>query len=427
MRGVITTRRIHGLTVIVMSVLLASCATFDRHRHDVNAICDRDRFPAERASPACRSAVVEHTNGVDVAYVEFTDQGLLYDRRQLARALALLREKEDQDLQVVVFVHGWKHSAESDDLDVGKFRARVLPAFVRQRPSVRTVGVYVGWRGKSLRPTGFVQNLSFYDRKATADHVARGSVRELFSHLRALGHPRTPGAGREVSVTLIGHSFGGLILYNAFAESLLDSLIAANNGNRSSPRLARPVVDAVILLNPAFEATRFEPLFQAAQEFLESKSEPPWRYGQGQRPVFVSITSETDSATKTWFRFGRAVNSIFEHEGWTDQDHDRTDYAKRLEKLANTHTIGHMERYRTHRLALVRPPDQAAGSNRGAEPIACSGVANRLLAGETRFPLWNMYADANVIDGHHDIYGENLWELVARLSDRRIDVDHICP
>src|SRR5262249_23496917 len=159
--------------------------------------------------------------------------------------------------------------------------------------------------------------------------------------------------------------FGGLILYNAISESLLDSLVTANNGARASARLVKPLIDLVILLNPAFEASRFEPLFQVAKEHL-SRNGSSWRYEEGQLPIFIAITSEADGATKTAFPIGRTVNSVFQHEGWTDQDDQtQTDYAERLEKLANRHTIGHMERYRTHRLTVTTSSRPFAEKDRG--------------------------------------------------------------
>ena len=418
-------RRVEWI-VVLLSLLVVSCATFDPYRSDSAGVCDLVDRAAENASAECKQASVERLRGFDIGYVEFSDQGWLHSRAQLTRALSLLREPDPRDLQVIVFVHGWKHSARFDDEDVSAFRATVMPTFVRRHPQARTVGIYVGWRGAALSLPSAIQNISFYDRKSTADHVARGSVRELFSHLRAIRYNHGGNAGRRVSVVLIGHSFGGLILYNAIAESLLDSLVAANNGNPAAARQAQPVVDLAILLNPAFEASRFEPLFQAAKDRL-ARSGSSWAYAAQQRPLLVSITSEADSATRTAFTFGRAVNSIFQHEGWTDQD-DRAsaDYGQRLEKLANTHTPGHMERYRTHRIALAARGESAGDIDAARQPIACTVLPNSILAEENRFPLWNMFAAADAIDSHHDIYRASLWEFIATMSDPLTNLNQVC-
>jgi len=412
-------RLVNRLAVILVSVMITSCATVDPYRPDITTDCQLTVVAVEEASPECRRAAIERTKEFDIGYVEFSDQGWLHERGQLTRTLKLLRESEPRDLQIVVFVHGWKHSARFDDLDVTNFRAEVLPAFARRHPGSRTVGIYVGWRGASLSVPGLLQGITFYDRKSTAEHVARGSVRELISHLRAIRNNQA----RTVSLTLIGHSFGGLILYNAVAESLLDSLVAANNGDSSSARFAKPIVDLVVLLNPAFEASRFEPLFQVAKEGL-SKDASSWRYAESQRPIFVSITSEADGATRAAFPIGRTINSIFDHEGWTDQD-DRVNstYAERVEKVANTNTIGHMARYRTHRLTTRISSDR---NDPHTELITCSVMLNKLLGEETLFPLWNMYASADVISGHHDIYGKNLWEFISAIPNHQTSLDPIC-
>ena len=413
--------------VVIASLLLAACTSVSPYRTELAKTCDLTAISAGTAPPECGLAAIETSKDFDIAYVEFSDQGWLYSRDQLATALKLLHKPDPRPLQIIVFVHGWKHSARFEDTDVRAFRETVMPAMARNQPNSRTVGVFVGWRGASLDLPSVPQSISFYDRKSTADHVARGAVRELFSNLRVMRNRTLPGPAPRPSITLIGHSFGGLILYNSIAESLLDTLVVANAGDPSTPRLARPVFDLVVLLNPAFEATRFEPLFQVAKDRLATGG-VPWLYAQNQRPVFVSITSEADSATKTAFPIGRFINSTFQHEGWTDQDdRSKQDYGERLEKIANTHTIGHMARYRTHRLSLSpnTQPSLKTGTKFG---IDCTALPNPLLANDKRFPLWNLFAAADVIDGHHDIYRENLWDFISALgkSEPGPDPDPIC-
>lgn len=405
----------------VAALALVACTSVVPYRTELEKTCNQEAVEAN-----CSKAAFETYRDFDVAYVEFTDQGWLHDRNQLTRTLDLLRKPDPRPLQIVVFVHGWKHDAKFDDRDVRAFRETVMPAMARNQPNSRTVGVYVGWRGASLNLPSLAQSISFYDRKSTADHVARGSVRELFSYLRTMRNKTTAGQVPSLSITLIGHSFGGLILYNSITESLMDSLVVANSGDPSEVRLAKPVFDLVVLLNPAFEATRFEPLFQVAKEhLLPTGSTRP--YGKDQRPIFVSITSEGDSATRIAFPISRYINSTFQHEGWTDQD-DRTkqEYAQRLEKIANNHTIGHMERYRTHRLTLTGDGQSAKNADKKKIPITCALVHNALFAKESPFPLWTMHAAADVIESHHDIYGENLWAFISQLRNSGPSIDRVC-
>jgi hypothetical protein len=417
----ITARRLLGCALLA---ILSACAQFTPHRTGVRTdqAC---RLPEniEAAPPECRRASVEHAEGYDIAYIEFTDQGWLHFRDQSERAFTLIDKPDsrEREVQVVLFVHGWKHSAEFDDLDVRKFRDVVLQAFADQHPERYTLGLYIGWRGQSVSVSG-LDSVTFYDRKFTAEHVARGSIREVISRLRALQNRANPGPQkRRVHVTLAGHSFGGLILFNAIAESLMDSLVRA-----SATEPARPIVDLVVLLNPAFEASRFEPLFQVA------KHKSAAQHGGG-LPIFVSITSATDDATRLAFPFGRTVNSLFDHESWTDEDAcpggrqpdgdcPGGDYARRLEKIANTHTPGHLDRYLTHWLE----PPLADGGAASVMAIRCLRADKGPMSDlGSSFPLWTMRAQPQVIADHHDIYGRALWTFLARMGDG--EARQLCP
>lgn len=410
-----------SLAMTLLLLMVTGCATMDMRRSNLEKICDFTEIKLPEDPNHCAQAATEKDGDrFKIAYVEFTDQGWLYDRRQLEQALTLLKEEPGRDLQVVLFVHGWKHSAKIDDRDVQYFRVRIMPNFARRDPQARTVGIYVSWRGAALEVPDWIQNITFYDRKSTAELVARGSVRELLSHVRAIKQ-RSAGAKREVNVTAIGHSFGGLILFNSLAASLLDAVVEANSGDTDKPRRVVPIFDRVVLLNPAFEASRFEPLFQAAKDKL-SENGAGWRYDEKQLPIFISITSEADKATRLAFPLGRAVTSLFQHEGLTDQDDPKADYADRLEKRANTHTLGHMSRYQTHFLTLKPGADPTSG----VEPIVCSVVRNPLVGEDMRFPLWSMYTSEQVITGHSDIFQQNLWQFIADISGRKSRARELC-
>ena len=428
-----TRRTWSHLGMAAVMPLLVACTGFAPHRSDVGATCPLT-IDGKPSAPGCEQAAMEKSPVFDLAVVELTDQGWLHSRQQFDNALALAqpRDNDTREVQLILFVHGWQHSGDFDDRDIMKFREVILPSFAQGGRSrgLRTVGIYVGWRGKSIALEG-VNNVTFYDRKATAEHVARGSIRELISQLRAR-HEGSPGLPRA-RVTLIGHSFGGLIVYNAIAESLLDTLVRSPQGQP-----ARPIVDLALVLNPAFEASRFEPLFQAAL----------LRQGpaEGGRPIFASITSSDDSATRLAFPIGRTVNSLFDHEGWVEADlcPDRSlpsepprrpwDECRgiprglRLEKMANTHTIGHLPRYATH--VLAKATDGGVDCRElGESPTAADEApVNRPAAPppRNRFPLWTMRTGAEVIEGHSGIYRPELWQFLARLADPRNDGDALC-
>jgi alpha-beta hydrolase superfamily lysophospholipase len=410
--------------VLPLVLLLSACSGFGPHRLDFADACRNATAVGSSIEGHCGPSLEKRT-GFDLAFVELTDQGLLHSRQQLEQALALAQPANGDGggVQVVVFVHGWHHSAAEGDKNVEHFRSEILPRLAERAPrGMRTLGLYVGWRGESLQLSG-LRGTTFYDRKSTAEHVARGSVRELFSRLRAL-HDASKGE-RRVRVVLIGHSFGGLIVYNAIAESLLDSLVRAGRGGA-----AQPIADLALVVNPAFEASRFEPLFQVA--LRQGVPATP-------RPIFVSITSSADAATATAFPLGRTVNSLFDHEAWTEDDEcpdpgprlsfqtcEGIERGMRLEKMANTRTMGHLPRYWTHELraadgsvscSTALPPPDA-----GSAPV----LVPHAPPPHNRFPLWTMRADAALIAGHSEIYDERLWRFVADLADPQVDIDRLC-
>src|SRR5215475_7318451 len=67
---------------------------------------------------SCRTSMWEHTEGYDLSFVEFDDQGLLYPKdatgvgdawQQLDRLMAQLRElaRANEGISLFVYVHGW--------------------------------------------------------------------------------------------------------------------------------------------------------------------------------------------------------------------------------------------------------------------------------------------------------------------------------
>ncbi|MDF5939862.1 alpha/beta hydrolase [Pseudomonas aeruginosa] len=146
---------------------------------------------------------------------------------------------------MVVFIHGWKHNAGRDDGNVASFnKALANLASSGVLGKRRLVGLYVGWRGKSMRGL-YSENLTYRDRKAVAEEVGRGGVAELLAQLE-----RIDRKDRNYLV-IVGHSFGGAITLGALHDPLLERLLALRDGQR-----IRAFGDAVIMLNPAIEANQ---------------------------------------------------------------------------------------------------------------------------------------------------------------------------
>src|SRR5690554_6545999 len=81
----------------------------------------------------CERAAKEVNSSYDLLFVEFTDQGLQFPSEQFGDTAAYqinnalghlgnLASSSPGGLYVVVYVHGWKHNASSNDEDVRNFR-----------------------------------------------------------------------------------------------------------------------------------------------------------------------------------------------------------------------------------------------------------------------------------------------------------------
>ena len=92
----------------------------------------RTALPASCATANCGDApdtFIEKHDGYDLAFVEFTERGNVFDRERMNQVLDYVAEQArydpsdpDRGVFTVVFVHGWKHNARADDGNVESFR-----------------------------------------------------------------------------------------------------------------------------------------------------------------------------------------------------------------------------------------------------------------------------------------------------------------
>jgi Alpha/beta hydrolase family len=307
---------------------------------------------------------VEKKGNYYLAVIEFDDQGWFQDRCQRDVLEQFLDQKANQDLLIVVFIHGWKHNAQPHDTNLNQF-CEVLNAVCRSeghRRNREVLGVYLSWRGLSLSGNDFWMNASFWTRKKAATKVALGCVREILARLRAFQTLRNQSndvEGPDVGTRLIfvGHSFGGLILFTAVSEYLIESVILCIC--KSEKHIVRPFGDLVILINPAFEAARYLPLYSAVRRA---------KYPVNQRPCFLAVTSTNDNATKLWFPLGRWFSTRLESVRrnalpWDDDGEIPAD----AQESAILHTMGHLPWLITHRLSCTKTDDSAPYKGTGPD------------------------------------------------------------
>lgn len=398
-------------------------------------------FRWEPNAPRWTGPAIDTSGDYDLAVIEFDDQGWYHDPSVQDKLACYLRSKQTERLSIIVFVHGWRHNACAEDRNLEEFRKLLQYAANIERHSpkpCRVFGVYLAWRGMSLR--GLLGYGTFWTRKNAAFRVAVGSVREVLASLRRHQrdcncHPRTEEeveSGNGTRLVLAGHSFGGLILFSAVAEYLIDSVV------RPRRKVVRPFGDLIILVNPAFEATRYQPL---ATAILARRG-----FAAGQRVCFVAITAKNDQATRKAFPFGRWLGSRFESIR-------RSVYPKLppgAQREANLNTVGHLPWLTTHRLTA---PDGAnaklseaiakgwqpsfAEEDRAFEAFNetwrsegslksgwcreyTSGASLTHVDGHPDNPFWVVEASREVINGHNGIFCPVFLGFLRQVCDDRV-------
>jgi hypothetical protein len=329
------------LAAIALGVLLLltiGCTANRPFRTSV-APCD-----TSQAGAACREAVIETAPDYTLGFVEFDDQGWFWNRRQLDAVEKMIRAEAGLDqptnaqgIVIVLFLHGWKNNASYDNENVGMFRATLkelnkaeqVQSSLATRKARKIVGVYAGWRGLSATLEPF-KELSFWERKNTAQEIGHGAMTELLAVLENLqtasNKARGPGAPRT-ELIIVGHSFGGAAVYSAISQIVTERFV--DTIEHGVP--LKPLGDVVILLNPAFEASRHYNLNELAVSISH--------YPESQRPVLAIFTSEGDWATHYAFPIGRFFSTIFQK-----QRHDKPQGA------ANRKAVGWFKPFITHEL-----------------------------------------------------------------------------
>ncbi len=316
-------------------------------------------------------------------------------------------------MSLVVYVHGWHHDAGAQDSNVTRFRellrgmAKVEQLIASPKRPPRVVGIYVGWRGESVRVPG-INVLTYWERKNAADRVSQGSVRELFARLhllrtrgrtnvdfRSLGQGIRPDAGgRNVRLLTIGHSFGGRIVFQALSSDLMNVVTQARDDD-SVPRFA----DLVVLINPALESIQYEPLLAASQRAR--------RLRQNQLPAVIVAASTADLATGVVFEFTRYERYITHRlDSCNPADKEcanvcrtETDFAKEVlsEKELMTRIRGS---------GFSETGDQYFCGNLRLESAARWSVAT---------PFWVVSTTDNLMKDHNDFLNPNFVTFVRQI------------
>ena len=251
---------------------------------------------------------VVHSESYDLAFVEFDDQGELWSPAQVVAAHRLIQEASaDEDGIILnVFIHGWQHNASPDDGNVAGFESflgqiATLDSNRRGERARRVVGVYFGWRGKTT-PSRLLAPLTFFSRFRAAKRVAGTAATETILRLLLAGR------GNPANTTVaIGHSFGGLILESALAQTIVGAMSLALAEDAHEVNVP---ADLVLLVNPASQALEAKQLIDIFDRYhikFQREDEAGRRY---EVPLVVSMTSTTDLATRVLFPVGMRLKGM---------------------------------------------------------------------------------------------------------------------
>jgi hypothetical protein len=215
---------------------------------------------------------------------------------------------------VVLFVHGWMHDGSENDPNHKRFSKLVADLAATQEKQV--LGVYVTWNAST--GNAILDYFSFWSRQRIADRITQSAV--LTKIVGAIGSTR--GISRKQdNFIAIGHSFGARMLFAAVNAPLIQDVTKAFPVAHSDVyRTFKGPADAIVLINPAFEAARYTTL----NSFMRNEEV----FSQRQPPLMITVSTNNDSATKLFFPVGQLFGLSFDKRAVT--------------------TLGNYDRYYTH-------------------------------------------------------------------------------
>lgn len=358
-----------------------------------------------------------------------------------------------QNIFVVVFIHGWHNNASPDNGNLRDFekylegitRQLDKPAFADLREQLtgqrayRLVGVFVGWRGKSLpMPLDYA---TMWWRKDAAERVGNGDVGEFLerlqrSYLRAnstVPRDNNPPIKSFMGLVNLGHSFGGQVLMKTISWRIESDLIQRTRGLMADtiepPPMdeghligQREVIDSYgdvnILLNAALEAYQYARIDALSRRI---------RYLPAQTPQLLVLSADNDWARQSFFPIARLLTLPF-------RPLFRNSYQGQLWGKA----LGELESQQTHDLNLSPASPDSLTSQSIAEQA--DKIQDYDFTSETVFdhmklsprpgrtipnsPVAVIYTHQDIIKEHSGIFDSGLREFlihyVAFLQAKRM-------
>lgn len=391
--------------LLTVLMVLGACAQNKPYRTELI------QQPCYQVGSKCNQSYIEEHPAFDLTFLEFTERGNLYNRDHASQVMKFIDDyaNSDNGAAVFVFVHGWKHSADSKDSNVAQFKdflARAAENEILGRRKV--IGVFLGWRGKSIT-VPLVRETTYWARKSIAEEIGSGGATEVFSELQQIlvsqfeeqdAQQRLP----KNSYVIIGHSFGGAIVLSALHNVLLHDLIQASGGLRANNFQAcdkvKRFADGIILLNPAIEANKIILLKEAAARCQF----------KGDQPTLMHIIStDADIATKRYFPIGQYIDitRTFSPKTLTRRVDNKN--IELNESAMNIRTVGNLQQLRTAYLGYDKNNQQWQFDQCRDDLSKCgihsSHQQKNHFPNHKNDPLEFIKTDAHFMKNHNDVFG----------------------
>ena len=383
-----------------------------------------------------RKQYLLHQPHYSLGFIEFDEQG---EACSVPLAREVLRDLQNRSrnakaqgrhLVVFVYVHGWENHAQS--ADVGRFE-QFLEAASRwrgtQQYDAEIYGVYVAWQGRGLfdpRATALgrvfddtflalPKVLSFWTREQAAARVARVSGTEALLWIaNAAKTPDPTGA----KVIVMGHSFGARVVEEALDQAYQALMLDP----RTAGKEVSAPVDLVVLLNEATDALQTKRM----QELFAHSS----RYGgatvNSDKPLFVSLTSEADSATRVWFRVARFMETIVS----VNRPYRETPSV--TQHTFTRQTAGHIDFLKTHEILprstlateqpLMSDSWSFSSDNNGTQDDPTQWSIKRTIPA-VHTPYWVVKCEKEFINDHGDVWNPKVRGFIFALLRRNQTLD----
>lgn len=417
-----------------LCLFLGSCTLYHRQwrtNYDVTPLPGLITADDGQAAQARKDRALEvYQDGTVLAHVEFTDQGGIWgnippEGTRLpppANQLDVLEQWVAGDMKknpskyrkgaiILTFTHGWHNNALEGNDNLRHFREAVANVKRDDDLGRPVIGVYLSWRGR-MRPAlpGVLDAAeyvtTFWGRKEAAERIGYRGMAEALMRLsllrdRIAKHEGVPERDMNSRIIAVGHSFGAQALFSAISRYFEDELMEIVKGGRPKDYVHRRW-DLVILINPAFEAHRYEIInrYQARLNYSGVYS---------RLPRMMITGSENDFPNRTYFPVGQRLDT----RTWAVQKGG-------YRYVANT--AGQLPEFQTHRLAF-------RGRNRPIlEPIGTGWYEGRKtmpefesIVTDTRSvqPFMVAVTDRELVNGHSGIWEEPFRWFLRNLIQSR--------